>query len=250
MNKLGFGFLRLPQKDGETDFETVNAMVDMYLAAGGKVFDTAYTYSDGDSERAIGKALSSRHPRESFHLITKIPGYQAKSYEDCFNFFEESARRCGVEYFDTYMLHWLCKKHYRIAQEQRQFDFLKELKATGKAKRIGFSFHDTPELLDQILTEHPETDCVLLQINYLDWEAPGIQSRECYEVAKKHGKDVIVMEPVKGGTLAKVPEEAARLLDTLEADRSPAYHAVRFVQSLSGVHHCYDNARMESFLRR
>ena len=235
MNKLGFGFLRLPQKDGEIDFETVNAMVDMYLAAGGKVFDTAYTYSDGDSERAIGKALSSRHPRESYHLITKIPGYQAKSYADCWNFFHESARRCGVDYFDTYMLHWMCQEHYQIAQQLRQFDFLQELKATGKARRIGFSFHDTPQLLDQILTEHPETDCVLLQINYLDWEAPGIQSRECYEVAKKHGKDVIVMEPVKGGTLAKVPEEAAKLLDTLEADRSPAYHAVRFVQSLSGV---------------
>ena len=140
-----------------------------------------------------------------------------------------------MEYFDTYMLHWLCGKHYKIAQQLRQFDFLKELKATGKAKRIGFSFHDTPELLDQILTEHPETDCVLLQINYLDWEAPGIQSRACYEVATKHGKDVIVMEPVKGGTLAKVPEEAAALLEQLEAGRSPAYHAVRFVQSLEGV---------------
>ena len=235
MNKLGFGFLRLPLIDGQIDFDTVNAMVDTYLAAGGKVFDTAYTYSDGDSERAIGKALSARHSRESYHLITKLPGYLAKSYEDCWNFFHESASRCGVEYFDTYMLHWLCQKHYKIAQQLRQFDFLKELKATGKAKRIGFSFHDTPELLDQILTEHPETDCVLLQINYLDWEAPGIQSRACYEVATKHGKDVIVMEPVKGGTLAKVPEEAAALLEQLEAGRSPAYHAVRFVQSLPGV---------------
>ena len=235
MNKLGFGFLRLPLVDGQIDFETTNQMVDTYLAAGGRVFDTAYTYSDGDSERAIGKALSSRHPRESYHLITKLPGYQATSYEDCWNFFHESARRCGVEYFDTYMLHWLCQKHYKIAQELRQFDFLKELKATGKAKRIGFSFHDTPQLLDQILTEHPEVDCVLLQINYLDWEAPGIQSRACYEVAVKHGKEIIVMEPVKGGTLAKVPEEAAALLNTMEEGRTPAYHAVRFVQSLPGV---------------
>ena len=215
MNKLGFGFLRLPQTDGQTDFDTLNAMVDDYLAAGGRVFDTAYTYLDGDSERAIQKALTSRYPREQYHLITKLPGYLATSYEDNFRFFEESASRCGVTYFDTYMLHWLCEKHYAIAEKYRQFDFLEELKRTGKARRIGFSFHDTPQLLDKILTAHPEVDCVLLQINYLDWDAPGIQSRECYEVAKKHGKEIIVMEPVKGGRLATVPEDAAALLQQL-----------------------------------
>lgn len=235
MNKLGFGFLRLPQKDGEIDYGTLNEMVDTFLAAGGRVFDTAYTYSDGDSERAIGKCLTSRHDRNSYHLITKLPGYMANSYDDCFRFFEESAQRCGVTYFDTYMLHWLCQDHYRIAQQLRQFEFLMELKRTGKAKRIGFSFHDTPELLDQILTEHPEVDCVLLQINYLDWDAPGIQSRQCYEVARKHGKDVIVMEPVKGGRLAQVPEEAAALLRKIDDSASPAFQAIRFVQSLEGV---------------
>lgn len=234
MNKLGFGFLRLPQKDGQTDYETLTAMVDSYIAAGGRVFDTAYTYSDGESERAIGKVLSARYSRDQFHLITKLPGQLAASYEDCFRFFEESARRCGVTYFDTYMLHWLCEKHYAIAQQLRQFDFLVELKRTGKAKRIGFSFHDTPQLLDRILTEHPEVDCVLLQINYLDWEAPGIQSRQCYEIAQKHGKEVLVMEPVKGGRLANVPEQAATLLRQL-GDGSVAFHAIRFVQSLPGV---------------
>lgn len=235
MNKLGFGFLRLPQKDGTTDYETVNQMVDRFLAAGGRVFDTSYTYSDGESERAIGKILSARHNRESFHLITKLPGYMAESYEDCFRFFEESASRCGVTYFDTYMLHWMCEKHYKIAQKQRQFDFLQELKRSGKAKRIGFSFHDTPELLERILTEHPEVDCVLLQINYLDWEAPGIQSKDCYAVAKKHGKEILVMEPAKGGRLASVPEEAAALLNQIDPGKSPAFHAIRFVQSLDGV---------------
>lgn len=234
MDKLGFGYLRLPQKEGTTDYAAVNALTDRFIAAGGRVFDTAYTYSDGESERAIGKCLAARYPREQFHLITKLPGYLASSYEDCFRFFEESANRCGVTYFDTYMLHWMCQKHYQIACERRQFDFLLELKRTGKAKRIGFSFHDTPELLDKILTEHPEVDCVLLQINYLDWDAPGIQSRACYEVARRHGKEILVMEPVKGGRLANVPEEAAALLRSM-GDLSPAGQAIRFVKSLPGV---------------
>ena len=197
MNKLGFGFLRLPQTESGIDYTVLNEMVDHYIAAGGRYFDTAYTYLDGESEIAIGKSLSARYPRETFELTTKLPGYQAETKEDCRRMFEESAARCGVDYFDTYMLHWMCTEHYRIAQERDQFAFLQELKAEGKAKRIGFSFHDRPELLDQILTEHPEVDCVLLQINYLDYDAPGIQSRACYEIAVKHGKEIIFMEPVK-----------------------------------------------------
>ena len=234
MNKLGFGFLRLPEKDGQIDYTVLNQMTDDYIALGGRCFDTAYTYLDGESEIAIGKSLAARYPREAFQLTTKLPGYMAQTREDCRRMFEESAARCGVDYFDTYMLHWLNQKHYRIAQQQDQFGFLQELKAEGKAKRIGFSFHDTPELLDQILTEHPETDCVLLQINYLDYDAPGIQSRECYEVAVKHGKSVIVMEPVKGGRLAAVPAEAETLLKTI-SDDSPAFQAIRFAQSLPMV---------------
>ena len=234
MNKLGFGFLRLPHKDEQIDYEVLNRMVDDFIAAGGRCFDTAYTYLDGESEIAIGKALSSRYPREAFELTTKLPGYMTESYEDCFRYFEESAERCGVDYFDTYMLHWQCGDHYRFACEQNQFEFLKELKRTGKAKRIGFSFHDTPELLEEILTAHPEVDCVLLQINYLDWEAPGILSKVCYDIAVKHGKDVIVMEPVKGGRLANVPAEAEKLLRTI-SDDSPAFQAVRFAQSLPKV---------------
>ncbi len=235
MNKLGFGFLRLPERDGTIDLPAVNELVDAYMAGGGDYFDTAYTYLDGRSEGAIREALVNRYPRDAFRLTTKIPGYHAKSYDDCFRYFEESARRCGVEYFDVYMLHWLTEEHYRIAQEQRQFDFLKELKRTGKAKRIGFSFHDTADLLDRILTEHPEVDCVLLQINYLDWDSPAIQSRPCYETALRHGKSIIVMEPVKGGRLANIPEKAAQVLRIIAPNASPADIAIRFVKSLPGV---------------
>ena len=236
MNKLGFGFLRLPQTDGQVDYATIDRMVDLFMAAPGRrCFDTAYTYMDGKCEVAIGKCLSARYPRERYELTTKLPGYLCKSYEDAHAFFEESARRCGVTYFDTYMLHWMNTEHYNIAQKYRQFDFLRELKRTGKAKRIGFSFHDTPELLEEILTTHPDVDCVLLQINYLDWEAPGIQSRACYEIAKKHGKDIIVMEPVKGGRLAKVPEAAAEILGAVDPNASAASLAVRFVHSLPGI---------------
>ncbi len=235
MNKLGFGFLRLPEIDGQIDLDTVKAMTDAYIAGGGRYFDTAYTYLDGRSEDVIREAVVKRYPRDAYELATKIPGYQAKSYADCFRFFEESAQKCGVDYFDVYMLHWMTEEHYRIAQELRQFDFLKELKRTGGAKRIGFSFHDTAELLDRILTEHPEVDCVLLQINYLDWDSPAIQSRLCYETALRHGKTVLVMEPVKGGRLAKVPEEAAAILKQIDPDASPADIAIRFVKGLERV---------------
>lgn len=235
MNKLGFGFLRLPYSDGEIDYPVLNEMVDTFLAAGGRYFDTAYTYLDGLSEEAICKALTQRHPRDSYLLASKLPGYHAKSYKDCFRFFEESAKRCGVDYFDVYMLHWLDAKHYSIAEQHRQFEFLTELKRTGKARKIGFSFHDTPELLDMILKRHPEVDCVLLQINYLDWESPAIQSRLCYETALRHRKSVIVMEPVKGGKLATIPLEAELILQRIDPTLAPASHAIRFIKNLPGV---------------
>ncbi len=235
MNKLGFGFLRLPEIDGKLDMDTIKTMTDAFIAGGGSYFDTAYTYLDGRSETAIREALVDRYPREAYQLTTKLPGYYAKTHEDCYRFFEESLAKCGVDYFDVYMLHWLTAERYRIAQELRQFDFLKELKRTGKAKRIGFSFHDTADLLDRILTEHPEVDCVLLQINYLDWDSPAIQSRLCYETALRHGKSIIVMEPVKGGRLAKVPEEAQAILRKIDAQESPADLAIRFVKGLENV---------------
>jgi len=235
MNKLGFGFLRFPMVDGQIDDSQLNPMVDAYIAAGGRYFDTAYTYLEGKSEEAIRRCLVDRYPRDSFTLATKMPGYDVKCPEDCWRFFNASAQRCGVDYFDVYMLHWLNRKHYRLAQEHKEFEFLQELKAQGKAKKIGFSFHDTAQLLDEILNEHPEVDCVLIQVNYLDWESPGIQSRQCYETALRHGKEVIVMEPVKGGTLANVHPDARAVLDGLQPGGSPAYHAIRFVSSLPEV---------------
>lgn len=238
MNKLGFGFLRLPKAGEEYDWEALNAMTDRFLALGGRYFDTCYTYLNGSSELGIRKCLTERHPRASYELAEKLPGYNCKSYEDCRTFFAEEQERCGVKDFDVYLLHWLNGKNYAIAEELDEFRFLRELKAEGLTKRIGFSYHDSASLLDTILTAHPEVDVVQLQINYLDWESAGIQSRLCYETCVKHGKKVVVMEPIKGGTLASLPENAEKLLKAAHPDWSSAEWALKFVQSLPQVEVC------------
>ena len=238
MNKLGFGYLRLPKIDEELDYDTINQITDAYLAAGGRYFDTAYSYLGGKSEEAIGRCLSARHPRDSFMLASKLAGYDAKSYDDCWTQFNTQLQRCGVEYFDVYMLHWLNKKNYTIAEKYDEFAFLQELKEKGLARKTGFSYHDTADLLDEILAKHPEVDYVLLQINYLDWDSDAIQSRLCYETCVKHGKKVIVMEPVKGGSLANIPDRAREILKEIDENASPAAHAIRFAQSLDNVELC------------
>ena len=238
MNKLGFGFLRLPKKDESFDWARVSEMVDLYMQKGGDYFDTCYTYLDGNSELGIRKCVAERKPRETFRLADKLPGYLFQCYEDCQKYFEEELRRCGVSYFDVLMLHWLNDKNFATAEKIDEFRFLREKKAEGLAKRIGFSYHGNAALLEEILTKHPETDVVLLQINYLDWESAGIESRKCYETCVRHGKKVIVMEPVKGGTLAKIPEEAETLLRAVHPDWTPADWALRFVQSLPEVEIC------------
>lgn len=238
MNKLGFGFLRLPKKEDSYDWELLNAMTDWFMEQGGSYFDTCYTYLNGQSEEAIHRCVVSRKPRESFQLANKIPGYLCKSYSDCQKFFDEECRRCGVDYFDVLMLHWLNGENYKIAEKLDEFRFLREKKAEGKAKRIGFSYHDSADLLEEILTTHPEVDLVQLQINYLDWETAGIESRRCYEACVHHGKKVIVMEPVKGGTLAQIPDEAHSILRSMHPDWTPAQWALRFVQSLPDVEIC------------
>ncbi|MBQ7902144.1 MAG: aldo/keto reductase [Oscillospiraceae bacterium] len=235
MNKLGFGYLRLPKNGDELDYDTLNLITDAYIEKGGRYFDTAFSYLGGKSEESIGRCLSSRHPRDSYMLATKLAGYDVKSYEGCWRQFETQRTRCGVEYFDVYMLHWLNKKNYDLAEKYNEFAFLQELKEKGLAKKTGFSYHDTADLLDEILTKHPEVDYVLLQINYLDWESDAIQSRLCYETCVKHGKKVIVMEPVKGGRLADIPQEARDILAEIDADASPAQLAIRFAQSLENV---------------
>ena len=236
MAELGFGFLRLPLlSDGSIDYPALNEMVDRFMAGGGRRFDTAYMYHDGESEVAVGKALAQRYPREAFHLTSKLPGYNYTTREECYAAFRQQLEKCCVDHFDIYMLHWMTEARYAHAEKYDQFGFLRELKAAGKAKKIGFSFHDTAPLLDKILTRHPEVDCVLIQINYLDWESEGVQSRRCYEVARKHGKEIIVMEPVKGGTLVNIPEDAAALVSSIAPGKSPASQAIRFVRSLPGI---------------
>lgn len=238
MNKLGFGFLRLPKLFDSYDWDTVSQMVDLYMAGGGDYFDTCHNYLDGNSDIAIGKCVAARKDRSSFRLAEKIPGYSCKSDEDLQRHFDESLERCGVSYFDVLMLHCLTIRNYETAEKYDQFRFLREKKSAGLAKRIGFSYHGNAALLDEILTRHPEVDVVLLQLNYLDWEAAGIESRKCYETCVKHGKSIIAMEPVKGGTLAKLPEEAEQLLRAVHPDWTPADWALRFVQSLPGVEIC------------
>lgn len=238
INKLGFGFLRFPKKDDGYDWELLNQMTDLFMAQGGAYFDTCYTYLEGSSEAGIRRCVAERYPRDRFQIADKLPGYLCKSYDDAQKYFDEELARCGVDYFDVYMLHWLNGKNYAIAEKYDQFRFLREKKAEGKALRIGFSYHDSASLLDEILTAHPEVDVVQLQINYLDWDSAGIESRRCYETCVRHGKKVIVMEPVKGGTLAQLPEDAEAHLKLMHPDWTCADWALRFVQSLPEVEIC------------
>ena len=213
--KLGFGFMRLPllkAKDAKSiDFVQLNKMVDTFLARGFTYFDTAYMYHDYESERALRESLVKRHKRSEFTVATKMPTMFLTKKEDLPRIFDEQLEKCGVDYFDYYLIHNLGVINYAIAQKLDAFDFVQKKKAEGKIKKMGFSFHDKAELLDEILTAHPEVDFVQLQINYLDWDTNTIQSHKCYDVAVKHNKKIVVMEPVKGGTLAKVPAEVEEL---------------------------------------
>ncbi|HEX2946761.1 MAG TPA: aldo/keto reductase [Clostridia bacterium] len=239
MKKLGFGMMRLPLKDeGDSksiDQELVNKMADYFIEKGFTYFDTAYPYHQGMSEVAARKALVERHPRDSFMLADKMPTWMITKKEDYRRIFNEQLEKCGVEYFDYYLLHTLGVSLYANSVKYGGFEFMKELKKEGKAKKIGFSFHDKADVLDKILTEHPEMEFVQLQINYIDWDSESIESRKCYEVALKHNKPVIVMEPVKGGSLANIPEEAEKLYKAYHPDLSVASWAVRYAASLENV---------------
>lgn len=233
--KLGFGFLRLPHNDpndpADVDLNTTKQMVDLFLKQGFRYFDTAYTYLNGKSEEALRLALTERYPRQDFMIADKLPCGALRSGKNAEDIFAEQLARCGVDYFDVYLLHGLDWEDASFAEEQGCFDFLQELKRTGKVRFTGFSFHDTADVLDNILTHHPEVDVVQIQLNYLDWENEIIQSRACWEICRKHGKPIIVMEPVKGGTFANIPVTAEKLLD----GEHPAHRAIRFAASQDGV---------------
>ncbi len=237
--KLGFGLMRLPltnpDEPGSIDIELMKKMVDRFLEQGFTYFDTAWMYCGGKSEEAVREALVSRHPRESFTLTTKLPSYMLKTEADREWLFREQLRKTGAGYFDYYWLHAVSAKSLETFDALRCWDFIREKKEQGLVRHIGFSFHDSAELLDEVLCAHPEVEYVQLQLNYLDWESESVQSRACYEVATRHGKPVIVMEPVKGGTLAKVPEELEAEFRRREPALSVPSWAVRFAASLENV---------------
>ncbi|HIW75681.1 MULTISPECIES: aldo/keto reductase [Gordonibacter] len=238
--KLGFGFMRLPEvegSDGEKviDLDTLCGMVDTFMDAGFTYFDTARGYHGGRSEAALKAALVDRYPRESFTVATKLPAWMAKDADDARSMFETSLEQTGAGYFDFFLLHNLGEDRTHLFDDWGLWDFLAEKKAAGLIRNLGFSIHDKAAELERILAAHPEMDFVQLQINYADWESETVESRKCYEVARAHGLPIVVMEPIKGGSLVKLPDAAADVLRAANPDEPLPSWALRFAASLSGV---------------
>ena len=239
VKKLGFGLMRLPVLDsqdrGKVDVDQVCRMADLFLEKGFTYFDTAWMYNEFNSEKVVKTALVERHPRDSFTLATKLHSAFFNSLEDRDKIFTAQLEKTGAGFFDYYLLHGIQTESLPKYEKFDCFSWLLDKKAKGLVRHAGFSFHDSAELLDEVLTKHPEMEFVQLQINYLDWESQWIQSRACYEVCVRHGKPVIVMEPVKGGSLARIPEEAEALFKTAAPEMSVPSWAIRFAASLPNV---------------
>lgn len=228
---FGFGLMRLPMVGEDVDIPQTQKMVDAFLAAGFNYFDTAHPYIKGKSELAIRETLTSRVPRDSYILTNKLSASFFSKEEEIRPLFRSQLEACGVEYFDFYLMHALNADRHEMYKQTRAYDIAQELKAEGKIRHVGMSFHDSAEVLDKILTERPEIEVVQLQLNYVDWEDPNVQSHKCYDVCVKHGKPVIVMEPVKGGSLVNLPKKATDMMTAC----SPAGYAIRFAASQENV---------------
>lgn len=227
---FGFGTMRLPMAGEDVDIPLTTAMVDAFLASGFNYFDTAHPYIQGKSELALRACLTSRYPRDRYVLANKLSAGCVEKEEDILPFFQSQLEACGVEYFDFYLMHAVSAKQDAKFTSINAYAHARQLKAQGKVRHLGFSFHDSAAFLDRFLTEHPEMEFVQIQFNYVDYEDPKIESRKCYEVCRKHGKPVLIMEPVKGGSLVNLPQEALELLDD-----SPASYAIRFAAGFEGV---------------
>jgi predicted aldo/keto reductase-like oxidoreductase len=231
---FGFGCMRLPMIGEEVDIEQTKVMVDKFLEAGFNYFDTAHGYIQGKSELAVKECLTKRYPRESYMLTNKLTGTYFNSEEDIRPLLESQLEACGVEYFDFYLMHAQNATNFEKFKACRAYETAFELKKEGKVKHVGFSFHDSAEVLDKIISTYPEIEAVQIQFNYLDYEDATVESRKCYEVCRKHGKPIIVMEPVKGGSLVNLPEEAKPYFDSL-GDASYASYALRYAAGFDGM---------------
>ena len=243
--KLGFGFMRLPVFNGKQtniDFEQLNKMVDEFIGNGFTYFDTSFAYHNGTSEAALKRTVVDRYQRDRFTIATKFPTFAVQNEDQVEDIFAQQLANLGTDYVDYYLLHILNTKFYNgldgkggVVKTCRLFEHALQWKAEGKIRHLGFSFHDSPEVLDQILTDHPEVEFVQIIINYFDWNSYFIASKGCYDVIRKHGKKVVVMEPVKGGVLAAIPEASEKRLRAIEPEISPAGWALRYAASKEGV---------------